>query len=84
MKVTAYKTVEVECEVDVEPEDIVREFGQRAGEASAKYFRRLIEAMDSMTRIMDGIGADVIAAMPERARTVIGERLEAQAARWRK
>lgn len=69
MKVTAYKAVDVECEVDVEIEDVIREFSQRADEATETYWRRIIPSLDWMTRILASVKDETIAAMPFAARS---------------
>ncbi len=82
MIVTIWKNVEVEAEAEVSIDDMVREFGARKDEASADYYRRLIPAIDAMTRILSGIPDDVIHAIPEQARRVISERLRRDAERF--
>lgn len=82
MKVTTWKTVEVECECDVEPDDILNEFAQRVDEATADYWRRMLPAVDLMTRIMSRVSDDVIAGVKPEHRSVIRQRLQDQAARW--
>jgi hypothetical protein len=82
MKVTAYKTVECECECDVSMDDILQEFSARQDEAEETHWRRLIPAVDAMTRILANISDDVIAAMPVAARETLRERLATQASRY--
>lgn len=82
MKVTAYKTVDIETEVDVEMDDIIREFSQRQDEATETYWRRIIPALDAMTRIMASIPDSVIAVFPDAACETLCERLMNQASRY--
>lgn len=82
MKVTAWKTVEVECEVDVELEDMLNEFAQRVDESSQDYWRRMLPAMDRMTRIMERISDETIDAVKSEHRWVIKQRLQEQCERW--
>ena len=82
MKVTAWKTVEVECECDVEINDMLSEFSQRVEESTADYWRRMLPAVDRMTRIMELIGDETIAAVKSEHKAIIKQRLTEQAARW--
>ena len=82
MRVTTWQTVEVQCECDVETDDIIAEFSQRQEEATETYWRRLIPALDSMTRIMASVTDETIAAMPFAACETLRERLATQAARY--
>lgn len=82
MQVTAYKTVEIETEVEIGMDDIIAEFSMRQGEATETYWRRLVPAIDAMTRIMANIPDEVIAAMPNAACETICERLMNQAMRY--
>ena len=82
MQVTAYKTIEIETEGEIDTEDILREFSMRQDEATATYWRRLIPALDAMTRIMANVPDDVIAAMPDAACETLCERLMDQASRY--
>ena len=82
MKVTAWKTVEVECECDVEIDDMLSEFSQRVEESTADYWRRMLPAVDRMTRIMERIGDETIAAVKSEHKAIIKQRLTEQAARW--
>ena len=83
MKVTAYKTVEVECECDVGIDEVLSEFAQRADEASVAYFRRVAPALDWMTRILASVKDETIHAIPHKARQTLCDRLEAEAKRYR-
>jgi hypothetical protein len=82
MQVTACKTVEIETEVEIDTDDIIREFSARQDEATATYWRRLVPALDAMTRIMANIPDEVIAAMPDAACETLCERLMDQAMRY--
>lgn len=82
MKVTAYKTVEVECEVDVDTDEILAEFRQRVDESSETYWRRLGPVLHVITRILADVKDDVIVAVPATARQTMHERLITEAARW--
>lgn len=82
MKVTMYKTVDVEAEVDVDIDDIIAEFSQRVGEADETYWRRTITALDSMTRIFAKLPDNVIAAFPKDAKNTLHDRLLTQAHRY--
>ncbi len=82
MKVTAYKTVDIEAEVEIDMDDIIQEFSMRQDEATETYWRRLVPALDAMTRIMANIQDEVIAAMPNAACQTLCERLTKQACRY--
>ena len=82
MKVTAWKTVEVECECDVEIEQVLQEFAQRVDESSKNYYRRLVPCIDWMTRMLAKIGDETIEAMPDSARIEVTKRLSAEAERY--
>ena len=82
MKVTAWKTVEVECECDVEIDDILTEFGERVDESDADYWRRMLPVVDVMTRILARIKSDTIATVHPEARATVSQRLAAEAERW--
>lgn len=83
MKITAYKTVDVECECDVDNDAIVAEFSQRVGEADADYWRRAIPAIDCITRILLEVKPEVIAEVPESGRAIVAKRLMDAAKAWR-
>lgn len=83
MKITAYKTVDIECEVDVETDAIIAEFSQRVGEADKYYWRRALPAIDCITRILGEVKDEVIAAVPPIGREVVVKRLLEQAERWK-
>ena len=82
MKVTTWKTVEVECECEVEMDDMLNEFSQRVEESSSEYWRRMLPAMDRMTRIIERISDETIAGVKSDHRVIIKTRLIEQAARW--
>ena len=82
MKVTTWQTVEVECECEVEMDDMLDEFSQRVDESSAEYWRRMLPAMNRMTRIMERISNEAIAGVKSDHRVIIKTRLIEQAARW--
>ena len=82
MQVTAYKTVEIETEIEININDIIHEFSARRDEATETYWRRLVPALDAMTRIMANIPDEVIAAMPDAACETLCERLMNQAMRY--
>ena len=82
MKITAWKTVEVECECDVETEQIVNEFAARVDESAPNYWRRMLPALDCMTLALARISDETIAAVVKSARAEVHKRLVAQAARW--
>ena len=83
MKVTAWKTIEVEVECEVETDAIIAEFSQRVGEADKDYWRRALPAIDCITRILGEVKAEVIAAVPENGRAVVVARLIAEVDRWK-
>lgn len=82
MQVTACKSVDIECEVEIDMDDILAEFSQRQDEATDTYWRRLVSAMDAMTRIMANVTDETIAAMPNAACETLCERLMNQASRY--
>ena len=82
MKVTAYKTVDVECECEVDSDAIVAEFSQRVGEASADYWRRIVPAIDCITRILGEVNPEVIDAIPAQGRAIVAKRLLDAAKQW--
>ena len=82
MKITAWKTVEVECECDVETEQIVNEFAVRVDESAPDYWRRMLPALDCMTLALARISDETIAAVVESARIEVHKRLVAEVTRW--
>lgn len=82
MQVTAWKTVEVECEVEVSTGDIIAEFSRRQDEAESGYWRRLVVALDLMTRIMANVSDKTIQSMPDAARKTLRDRLISEAKRY--
>ena len=82
MQVTAYKTVDIEVEVDVEIDNVLQEFAARKDEATPTYFRRLLPAIDCMLRIFMGIPDSVIFAMPDKIKKIICDKLKSEAARY--
>ena len=82
MQVTVYQTVYVECVCDVHMDDIVAEFERRKDESTEHYWRRLIPALDAMTRIMAGVPDDVIAAIPLEANMILRLRFSAEVERY--
>lgn len=82
MKVTTWKTVEVECECDVEIEDILIEFGERVDESQHDYWRRMMPAIDCITKILARVSYETIATVKPEVREIVRQRLSDQAARW--
>ena len=82
MKVTAYKNIDVEVEVDIDLDEFIAEFRERTNVASETHWRRMLEAMDAMTRIMATINLKTIAAIPKVGRELIATRLSDQSDRW--
>lgn len=82
MKVTIYKTVDVEAEAEVNLDDILNEFKQRIDEASEAYWRRTTAAVDYMTRTLAALPDEVIACYPVAVRKTIHERLLVQGERY--
>jgi negative regulator of replication initiation len=82
MNVTAYKNVDVEVECDIDSDAIIAEFSQRVGESSADYFRRAIQAIDCITRILGEVKEEVIAAVPAQGKEIVAKRLLDQSKRW--
>lgn len=76
MKVSTYKTVEIECEVDVELADVIAELANRTDG------KRLMEMLDWLTRILAGIPDEAIEAIKPLIRERICERLMNQARRY--
>lgn len=58
MKVNAYKTVDVECEVDVELTDCINEMLGMADEEGMP--RRKMQAIDGATKILEKITPDMV------------------------
>lgn len=82
MKVRLMKSVDFDCEVEVDQDDILSEFYQRLEEATPDHWRRLLRAIDMMTAILAHIPDEVIAALPDNACQEIVRRLTAQATRY--
>lgn len=58
MRVTAWKTVEVECEVDVEISDVLASMKDTAEHGTD---REKVRAIDSATKVLELIGCDPLA-----------------------
>jgi hypothetical protein len=80
--VRAWKTVEVECECDIGTEQIINEFSERVDESAPDYWRRLLPAIDCMTRALARISDDTIVAMSVVDREEVRKRLQCEAERW--
>lgn len=73
MKVNAYKTVEVECEVEVSLDDCINEMMDIANNTDG--VRRKLSAIDGATKILAKIGPEYLDGKGRL--TIIGERLSA-------
>lgn len=82
MKISTWKNIEVEVECEVSTDDILNEFSQRIQESSADYWKRMLPAMDFMTRMMANISDETIASVKPEHREIIKSRLIEQSARW--
>lgn len=82
MKVTAVKAIDVEFDTYVDMHDMMNEFSQRAEESTPDYWRRMLPAMDRMTRIMELISDETIASVQSEHKAIIAVRLKEQADRW--
>ena len=82
MKVTAWHSLDVEFEADVSFDDVLTEFGKIVEGASSDRHAVLLGSLDWITRILARVPDDVIAAMPERAREILCERLCGEAGRY--
>lgn len=82
MKTTAWKNIDVEVEVDVTTEQIIEEFQQRRDELEDTYWRRFVEAVAVMIRIIESTPDSTLAKIPAATRQVVQDHLKAEAARW--
>ena len=82
MRVTAWKNIDVEVEVEVVVEDVLSEFWDRCEAANGEYWRQVCPVLVSVTKILAQVKDETIKAMPEASRKIMCERLMTQAARY--
>jgi hypothetical protein len=82
VKVSAYKTMDVEFEADVSLEDVLSEFGNIIEESKGTQVNRLTSVLDWMTKLLAAVPDEAIAAMKPQAREYLCERLMDQASRY--
>jgi hypothetical protein len=82
MKVTAWKNIDVEVEVDVDIADVLLSCAEIQREATGKYWKRWGGTLDTLTRILAATKDELIAAIPIEARREVHRRLTVEAARW--
>lgn len=82
MKLRIHTNVDIEAEVSVDLDDVLAECGRRQEEAAADYWRRMLEAVGTMLRIMAAIPDDVIAELPDNACATIRRQLNHEADRY--
>ena len=80
--VSAWKTMDIEVEVDVSIDEVLAELNQLAEEGTGEYYRRAGAVMDACTRILAKIGDDVIAKLPDSAKATMRERLGKELVRY--
>lgn len=72
MKVSAWKNIDVEVEVDVELEHVMAEFMSIANEEGMP--NRKLRVIDEATRILEAIGSDSLQTIQQN-RVVVAERI---------
>lgn len=83
MKVTAFANVDVDCEVEVDLNDVLREFAEQIEECNEhKLPIRLAGTMDQLTRVLAIVSDEMIAAMKPEHTAIIRDRLVTESARW--
>lgn len=82
MRVSTWKNIDVEVEVNVSLDDVLAECDSRAEEATPEHCRLWLESIDVLTRILSRSKDDVIAKVPEQARQEVHRRLMVELARW--
>lgn len=80
IKVRTYKTVEIDCDVEVSIEDVLDEFGRRIDEDPDK--RWLLSTLDWITRMLARVPGEAIEGLPAEGRTILCERLMTEAGRY--
>lgn len=83
MKVKAFANVDVDCEVEIDLNDVLREFAEQIEECNeVKLPIRLASTMDQLTRVLASISDEMIAAMKPEHTAIIRDRLVTESARW--
>ena len=82
MKVTAYKTVDVECECDVCVEDLLNEFIVEISQDEAGP-NRLTAYLDAITRILARVTPEQLARIRPEPRAELLKRLEVEVEKYR-
>ena len=83
MRVKAFANVDVDCEVEVDLSDMLREFAEQIEECNEnKLPIRLAGTMDQLTRVLASINDEMIAAMKPEHTSIIRDRLMTESARY--
>ena len=83
MRVKTCANVDVECEVDVDLNEVLREFAEQMEECDKhKLPIRIAGTMDQLTRVLASISDEMIAAMKPAHIAVIRDRLVTESARY--
>lgn len=81
MRVKTWKTIDIECDVDVSFDDVLAEFLERTAHGGS---RLVLAMLNDMTRILQRIPDEVIVAMPLEAQQEVRRRLDVEARRYAK
>jgi hypothetical protein len=75
MQVRIEKNIFVETVVEIDKDDILRAFAQEFKHSTPTHHRRMLSSIDYMTRIMQQIPTEVIAAVHDTAKIEVRKRL---------
>lgn len=82
MRITASKNIDVDVEIDVQMEDVLDEFAERAREATPERWRRFGPCLSQITKILAAVKTEVIAELPAEGKKTMARLLRAQAKRY--
>lgn len=85
MKVTVWKTIDVECECDIDADDMIAELAGRIGDdqSDENYWRQMLPALSRLIRIVQSIKDESIVALRPEHVAIIHAHLAKEAERWR-
>lgn len=82
MLVTAYKTVDIETEVNVTAADFLQEIENRLRDADPGHWRRMTEGIAGLIQVLLELDPKVIDSVLPSPRKIIAEKLHEAAKLW--
>jgi len=82
MKVTAWKNIDVDVEVDVSVDEILVALGERLDDVTPKQWRTLGCVLDTITKMLARVTDEAIRALPDEARIEMCRRLDTERKRY--